>query len=54
MSIAKVCGDYVLKLRLVYPAWCDEFGDFVGVAKGASSFPPLNLFIVAATAGWEV
>lgn len=46
-----------MKLSLVYPAWCDEFGDFVGVAKGASSFPPLNLCIVAATAeaaGWEV
>ena len=45
-----------MKLSLVFPAWCDTFGIYSRVAHKASSFPPLNLAIVAALArqaGWE-
>ncbi len=45
------------KISLIFPAWCAEFGKFKNVAKKASSFPPLNLAIVASlaeSAGWEV
>ncbi len=46
-----------MKLQLIFPAWCLTFGKFKGVAKAASSFPPLNLCYLAAIAkkeGWEV
>ncbi|MEI6493140.1 MAG: hypothetical protein WCO94_11375, partial [Verrucomicrobiota bacterium] len=46
-----------MKLSLIFPSWCDEFGTYSKVAKKASSFPPLNLCIVGALAeqaGWQV
>jgi hypothetical protein len=45
-----------VRLSLIFPAWCDTFGVFAKVAHKASSFPPLNLAIVATLArqaGWE-
>ena len=45
-----------MKLSLIFPAWCNTFGIYSRVAHKASSFPPLNLAIVAALArqaGWE-
>ncbi len=46
-----------MRLSLVFPAWCQALGEFQKVAKSASTFPPLNLALVAAMAeqaGWEV
>jgi radical SAM superfamily enzyme YgiQ (UPF0313 family) len=46
-----------MRLSLVFPAWCQAFGEFQKVAKSASTFPPLNLALVGALAerwGWEV
>ncbi|MBI5641248.1 MAG: B12-binding domain-containing radical SAM protein [Nitrospirae bacterium] len=46
-----------MKLSLVFPSWFGEFGSFSHAAKKVSTFPPLNLCIVAAIAeqeGWEV
>ena len=46
-----------MRLSLVFPAWCQAFGEFQKVAKSASTFPPLNLALVAAMAeqaGWDV
>lgn len=45
-----------MKLSLVFPSWCGSFGIYSRVAHKASSFPPLNLAIIAALArqsGWE-
>ena len=46
-----------MKLQLIFQPWCETFGVFKGVAKKASSFPPLGLCYIAAIAeksGWEV
>lgn len=46
-----------MRLTLVFPSWFGEFGSFKHAAKKVSTFPPLNLCIVAAVAekaGWEV
>jgi anaerobic magnesium-protoporphyrin IX monomethyl ester cyclase len=46
-----------VKLQLIFQPWCATFGVFKGVAKKASSFPPLGLCYIAAIAeknGWEV
>lgn len=46
-----------MKLSLLFPSWYQEFGSFSLAAQKASTFPPLNLCIVAALAekaGWEV
>ncbi len=46
-----------MKLQLIFQPWCATFGVFKGVAKKASSFPPLGLCYIAAIAercGWEV
>jgi len=46
-----------MKLSLVFPSWYGEFGDFKDAARSLSTFPPLNLCIVAALAkkaGWQV
>ena len=45
-----------MKLSLVFPSWCGSFGIYSRVASKVSSFPPLNLAIVASLArqaGWE-
>lgn len=46
-----------MKLSLVFPAWSEEFKAYKHAAKKVSTFPPLNLCIIAALAekeGWEV
>lgn len=46
-----------MRLTLIFPAWCTAFGKYKQVAQKASSFPPINLAIVASIArnsGWEV
>lgn len=46
-----------MRLSLLFPSWHEEFGSFSQAAKKVSTFPPLNLCIVAAiaeSAGWEV
>ncbi|MSR77777.1 MAG: radical SAM protein [Candidatus Omnitrophica bacterium] len=46
-----------MKLSLVFPPWFKEFGNYQAAARRISTFPPLNLCIVAAIAkkaGWEV
>lgn len=46
-----------MKLSLLFPSWYQAFGSFSQAAKKVSTFPPLNLCIVAAIAekaGWEV
>ena len=46
-----------MKLQLIFQPWCETFGVFKGVAKKASSFPPLGLCYIAAIAeksAWEV
>ncbi len=46
-----------MKLQLIFSPWCATFGVFKGVARKASSFPPLGLGYIAAIAeqcGWEV
>jgi radical SAM superfamily enzyme YgiQ (UPF0313 family) len=46
-----------MKLLLVFPRWCDAFGIFQMVAKKASTFPPMNLALIAQiarNAGWDV
>jgi radical SAM superfamily enzyme YgiQ (UPF0313 family) len=46
-----------MKLMLVAPSWCQSLGAFRSVAKSVSSFPPVNLAVVAGIAeraGWEV
>lgn len=46
-----------MKLSLLFPSWHLEFGSFSRAARKVSTFPPLNLCIVAAIAeraGWEV
>ena len=39
-----------MRLSLVFPAWTEVFGSMSRVAKGASTFPPLNLAYLAAIA----
>lgn len=39
-----------MRLSLVFPAWTHVFGSMAKVAKGASTFPPLNLAYLAAIA----
>lgn len=39
-----------MRVSLVFPAWTTVFGDMKKVAKGASTFPPLNLLYLAAIA----
>ncbi len=46
-----------MRLSLIFPSWYSAFGTFKHAAKKVSTFPPLNLCIVAALAeqcGWEV
>ncbi|MFA5191324.1 MAG: radical SAM protein [Verrucomicrobiia bacterium] len=46
-----------MRLALIFPAWCEEFGALSRIAKKIAAFPPLNLGIVGAMAeqaGWEV
>ncbi len=46
-----------MKLSLIFPSWHNEFGTFKHAAKKVSTFPPLNLCIIATMAeqlGWEV
>lgn len=46
-----------MKLSLIFPSWYTEFGTFKHAAKKVSTFPPLNLCIVATMAeqaGWQV
>lgn len=46
-----------MKLSLIFPAWFEEFGSYSHAAKKVSTFPPLNLCIIAALAereGWDV
>lgn len=40
-----------MKLSLVFPSWTFVFGAMNKVARGASTFPPLNLAYLAAIAG---
>lgn len=35
-----------MKIILIVPAWCEEFGALSRTAKKAASFPPLNVGIV--------
>lgn len=42
-----------MRLSLVFPAWTTVFGDMKKVAKGASTFPPLNLAYLASIAEKE-
>jgi hypothetical protein len=37
-----------VKISLLFPAWCGSFGIYSRVAHKASSFPPLNLALIAA------
>ena len=39
-----------MKLSLIFPSWTYVFGNMENVAKGASTFPPLNLAYLAAIA----
>ena len=46
-----------MKISLVFPSYYDEFGIYKDAAKKLSTFPPLNLCIVAAMAeqsGWQI
>ena len=46
-----------MKILFIFPNWTKVFGTFSSVAKRASSFPPLNLALLAAiaeTSGYEV
>ncbi len=46
-----------MKLSLVFPSWFAEFGGFKEAARKVSTFPPLNLCLIAAIAqkaGWTV
>jgi len=46
-----------MKLSLLFPAWFHKFGTYRYAARKVSTFPPLNLCIVASIAeesGWEV
>ena len=39
-----------MKLSLIFPSWTYIFGSIAKVARGASTFPPLNLAYLAAIA----
>ena len=46
-----------MKLSLIFPSWFTEFGAFKEAARKVSTFPPLNLCLIAALAkkaGWDV
>ena len=46
-----------MKLSLLFPSWTNHFGAYKSAAKKISTFPPLNLCIIAALAkqeGWDV
>ncbi len=46
-----------MKLSLIFPSWYGEFGTFKYAAQKVSTFPPLNLCIIATLAeqaGWQV
>jgi len=46
-----------MKLSLVHPSWSGEFGPYASAASKVSTFPPLNLCLVAAIAerqGYQV
>ncbi|MFA5146037.1 MAG: radical SAM protein [Candidatus Omnitrophota bacterium] len=45
-----------MRISLIFPSWFGEFGDFRDSARRVSTFPPLNLCIIASLAkkaGWE-
>ncbi len=47
----------LVKMSLVFPSYYGEYGEYKHAAKRLSTFPPLNLCIVAAMAeqaGWQV
>ena len=39
-----------MRLSLIFPSWTGVFGEMTKVARGASTFPPLNLAYLAAIA----
>lgn len=46
-----------MKLSLLFPSWYNQFGGYKYAAKKVSTFPPLNLCLLAAMAekaGWQI